>query len=486
MENPFNLFLKWTKYIAFILIITIGCKNHNPADNALAGFEKAYFMGDFEKAGLISDSLRRVITDEKLLWRIDSLLEMARRFKIDFSLDRQEIRKRLSDLGIEPDESTWAKYEERNWLEWMMIDGEKRYFNRAAGNLKRILDHQKRLNDTTYRKEPEEFDRFRIDHIRDILKAAKNQGDLVCRKDMLLDYRVTVQPEMVPSGETIRCWLPFSRVHHPAQILRKLISTDPIQYYLSPGDALHRTIYFERPASETEPAIFNTVMEISTFARYYNLRGMEIKPYRKESALYKKFTAEQYPHIRFTPGIRKLSAEIVGDEKNPYEIVRKIYYWIDHNIPWTGALEYCLMPFIPGYVLENMRGDCGMVTLLFMTLARYNRIPVRWQSGWMLHPGEVNLHDWCEVYYEDIGWVPLDMSFGLMPSDNISEREFYITGIDSYRFIVNDDIGAELIPSKKHFRSEPWDFQRGEVEWEGGNLYFNQWKYKMEVKYQNN
>jgi hypothetical protein len=49
--------------------------------------------------------------------------------------------------------------------------------------------------------------------------------------------------------------------------------------------------------------------------------------------------------------------------------------------------------------------------------------------------------------------------------------------------IVNDDIGAPLIPAKKFFRSEPWDFQRGELEWQGGNLYFDQWRYKMEVEY---
>ena len=226
-----------------------------------------------------------------------------------------------------------------------------------------------------------------------------------------------------------------------------------------------------------------TAIKIKSFAQYFNLREMDILPYNKQSALYRLFTSEQPPHIIFSERIRNLSEEIVGDAAKPDEIVRRIYYWIDKNIPWAGALEYSLMPNMPEYVLDNMRGDCGMVTLLFMTLARHNGIPVRWQSGWMLHPGEVNLHDWCEVYYEGVGWVPLDMSFGLMPSDNLQEREFYISGIDAYRLIVNDDIGVPLIPPKKFFRSEPWDFQRGELEWQGGNLYFDHWRYKMEVEY---
>jgi transglutaminase-like putative cysteine protease len=124
-----------------------------------------------------------------------------------------------------------------------------------------------------------------------------------------------------------------------------------------------------------------------------------------------------------------------------------------------------------------------MQTLLFMTMARYQKIPVKWQSGWMMHPDEVNLHDWCEVWYEGIGWVPLDMSFNLQNSTDLREKEFYISGIDAYRLIVNDAIGSRFIPNKTFPRSEPYDFQRGEVEWRGGNLYFDKWNYQINVEY---
>ena len=38
---------------------------------------------------------------------------------------------------------------------------------------------------------------------------------------------------------------------------------------------------------------------------------------------------------------------------------------------------------------------------------------------------------------------------------------------------------------KKYPRSETVDFQRGDVEWEGGNLYFPQWSYHMDIDYLN-
>jgi transglutaminase-like putative cysteine protease len=133
--------------------------------------------------------------------------------------------------------------------------------------------------------------------------------------------------------------------------------------------------------------------------------------------LYKTHTSERSPHIVFSEEIESLAKEITHGISSPAEKVKAIYYWINQNIPWASALEYSTFESIPEYVLKYRKGDCGMQTLLFMSLARVSGIPCKWQSGWMLHPGEVNLHDWCEVYYEGVGWVPLDQSFGLQDSE---------------------------------------------------------------------
>jgi hypothetical protein len=206
-------------------------------------------------------------------------------------------------------------------------------------------------------------------------------------------------------------------------------------------------------------------------------------PYKTSSALYRKYTAEKPPHIVFSSEIRHLADSIVGNITEPTEIVRKLYTWINRNVIWSGALEYSTMANIPRYVLMNRKGDCGMQTLLFMSMARYKGIPVKWQSGWMMHPNEVNLHDWSEVYYEGIGWVPVDVSFGLQQSENKRIHDFCISGIDACRLIINDAISSPFLPPKQFMRSEPVDFQRGEVESTHGNLYFDQWKYSMQVEY---
>lgn len=172
-----------------------------------------------------------------------------------------------------------------------------------------------------------------------------------------------------------------------------------------------------------------------------------------------------------------MSSEIVGNEKNPYLIAKKIFAWIDNYAPWASSREYSTIRNIPMYCYENKHGDCGIQTLLFMTLARMNGIPTRWQSGWT----PTSMHDWCQMYIEPYGWVPVDQSSGLQKSDNENIKWFYLGNTDNKRLIVNDEFSAPLYPAKVHPRSETVDFQRGEAEWRGGNLYFNQWNYDFKI-----
>lgn len=416
--------------------------------------------------------------DLSLYIHFDSLKQTAQRIYHDFKIGEDEIDEKLRQKGIDPvNRELWEK---KGWLEYKIIDGKKRYFNRAAGNLVLRLRQQ---SDSIH---PEmssikRFDVFREGDAGSTISAIE-KGQMLKPLHFSIQYTLTVKADAVPAGETVRCWLPWPKEHHATQFDVKLIETNLQEYSIAPDSFVHRTLYAEKKAKAGEPVVFSYVVSFKTYPRWFNPEQMKPLRYNKKSKLYQQFTRQEAPHIVFNDDIKKLADEIVGNEKNPLQIVQKIYRYISDNIIWSGAQEYCLMEQIPEYVIRNRKGDCGMQTFLFMSLARYKGIPVRWQSGFMLHPAEENLHDWCEVYYEGVGWVPLDMSFQLLPSEDKKIRNFYVTGLDAYRWIVNDGIAGEFYPKKQYFRSEPFDFQRGEVEWNGGNLYFDQWDYEFEVE----
>lgn len=472
------------KVVLFIMvIICTSCMNNDNCMRLLRRLESEFKSGHFQRLEIISDSINKLCRETYYQSKADSLLQIARRIRLDFSVPEdvisRQIRDRFGDIPLEEIRS----WEAKNWLEGRIIDGEKRYFNRAFSNLLLIRDfrHNRSVRDSSEARDPEIIQRKR--HTNEIIKKSTWPPDPVIPVRLGVSYKITVLPGSVPAGETVRCWMPYPRENHSRQREVKLLSASHSDFIISPDTSVHRTIYMEGKASDDQPLVFSVSYSFISAGQYFDPDFMKPLPYDRESKLYKKYTSEEPPHICFTEKVKNIADSIAGSESDPFVILRKYYRWFTQNIPWTGALEYSIIPVIPEYVLDNGRGDCGMQTFLLMSMLRYKGIPVRWQSGWKLPPGAKNLHDWCEVYIEGVGWIPVDISYSLQYSENSKLREFYISGIDSYRLIVNDGVNGTLVPAKRFLRSEPYDFQRGEVEWSGGNLYFDKWDYEMIIEY---
>src|ERR1043165_1986496 len=167
---------------------------------------------------------------------------------------------------------------------------------------------------------------------------------------------------------------------------------------------------------------------------------------------------------------------------------KKFYDWIADHIQYSYAIEYSTIPNISDYCRSRGYGDCGQEALLFITLCRLNGIPAHWQTGWDTFPNAKTIHDWCEIYLEPYGWIPVDpyksiwatrYAVTLTPEQKIEVRDFYFGGLDRYRIAANSDHNQPLTPAKDSFRSDDVDFQRGELECDGRNIYFDAYSYSL-------
>ena len=471
--------------LSALLLTTIsGCISESTSSKIILA-ENLLKNGELTEAKKVAAELLK-LSDLSLKERAkaDSIIEICYRIKRDFTLSERDVLKSLAKYNPKADTKDLLRLEKEHKIDFLVSDGKKSYFKNSVRNVILLDSGYARLRVEKEGTLTDSLSIFRIAQSKEVLKNTEFAGRPANPVRMKLRYTISVAADAIPAGDTIRCWMPFPREQNQRQQNIHLLWTEPVANLLSPVTNLQRSLYLEKIAAGNQPTIFKAELEYTSYAQTFQLTPEMIRPYQKESNLYKQFTAERAPQIIFNKNIKYLAKSILENESNPLLQVRKIYKWINDSVTWASALEYSIIPDIPGFVMEQRHGDCGMQTLLFMTLARSVGIPVKWQSGWMLHPGEVNLHDWCEVWYEDIGWVPLDQSFGLQNSPDEAIRNFYITGIDAYRLIVNDDFSQPLSPSKKFRRSEPYDFQRGEVEWKGGNLYFDKWSWHMDVTYQ--
>ncbi|HZV35599.1 MAG TPA: hypothetical protein VFB72_13580, partial [Verrucomicrobiae bacterium] len=89
------------------------------------------------------------------------------------------------------------------------------------------------------------------------------------------------------------------------------------------------------------------------------------------------------------------------------------------------------------------------------------------------------------------GWMPVDPYMGnyamryittLKPEEKIEIRDFYFGGLDQYRMAANSDHSQKLHPPKDSMRSDDVDFQRGELECNGTNIYFDKFSWALHYK----
>ena len=474
--------MKRLSVLLFAAMAAISCKVQQNTDTSI---EKAIAEGNYTSA---EQMIKHKIAEEELtpaqLWELEAKVQTMHRTRQEFTADDTTVIAYIKNVIPDVTPQQIAHWESTGALECMTIDGEKKYFWGAARNLFRIDKEAKAHWDNKNGIAPNDLHIFMTSHIPPVMAQTKQHQieHLSKPQKMRITYTITVKPNEVPEGETIRVWMPFPRENKKSKNIN-LLSTTNENYIISPNSYAHKSIYMESPAVKDSTMQFGYQLELETSDHWFNFGPDDVKPYNTESELYKKYTAQRNTHVIFTPQLKQITDSLIAGETNPYNKTIRIFDYIAENIPWASAREYATFENIPEYVLKNKHGDCGQVGLTFIAMARYAGIPAKWQSGFMLHPGQGGMHDWSEVYFEGIGWVPVDASFGFVPSQDNKTRHFYMGGIDSHRYYVNEDYSSQFFPAKNHLRSEPVDFQRGEVEWKAENLYFGRWKWKIDVEY---
>jgi transglutaminase-like putative cysteine protease len=470
---------KWpAAFLALLLFFSCNSGEKEPGPSAI---KDLMAKGNFEEAErmiLHYAASTCLSAEEKIswVWEVDRMHRIALDFNKTETEALEYIRQYFSDVTPQQ----MRAWEESGALECMVINGKKRYFSRAFRNLFRIDSLSRARYEEVNGPSMDLKASLLLEHLPKVAELTEKTGTVrVEPRTYTITYTLTVPANTVPHGEILRAWMPLPRTDIPRQKGFRLLSASEPQYIISPDSYIHKSIYMEKPAIKDQDAVFEYTFTYTALAEYHHMDyHKDVLPYDTLSPVWVEYTKQVLPHIITTGSVAELAKKIAGSETNPFMQLQQIFSYISLNYPWAGAREYSTIESIPLYVLENGHGDCGQVSLLFISMCRSLGIPARWESGWMLHPGEVNLHDWAEAYLEGIGWIPVDQSFGLQPGPL---PLFYSSGMDSYRMAVNSGIGGAFFPAKTYSRSETVDFQRGEVEWRGGNLYFDSWQYRLQV-----
>ena len=415
-------------------------------------------------------------------------LDRLDRIRKDYKLTKEALFKELKDSVKDVTAEEFERWIAEGRFDVREIDGEPRFMNSSVSNL--YFRYAELESRRLKPKHPEEFEKALLAACQAI-----QQATLAEKKPYVLPKRfhntmtVKVKADAAPAGQTIRAWLPIPR-HYPFQTDFQLRSASPATSEINSRESVIRAAYLEKSARKGKPTEFKLEYDYTAWGVKFDVKPQDVRRCDPNDPALAPFLREG-PHVVFTPEIRALSAEIIGAETNDFRKAKKCYDWIADQIKYSFATEYSTIRNISDYCLAKRYGDCGQEALLFITLCRLNGIPARWQSGWNTFPGGRTIHDWTEIYLAPYGWMPVDPYMGiwamryartLTPEQQRQVRDFYFGGLDQWRMIANGDHSQELSPPKRGLRSDTVDFQRGELESDGRNIYFDKFSYDLEVK----
>src|SRR5664280_2403397 len=203
-----------------LLILLSGCGNASDFSQVLEDLKENFDFGNLSTVIQISDSLNKIKGEnKKVVHTADSMKQIAERINIDFSLTEDQIVKQIEKLSGPISSVEKSAWEKEGWLEFRMIDGEKKYFKRAASNLMLIkkFHEQKEKSQSETWKDPAMI--FRLNHTGEVLKSSDSQSRPVVPVKMNISYTITIHPDVVQEGDKIRCWLPWPKEGLPSCLL---------------------------------------------------------------------------------------------------------------------------------------------------------------------------------------------------------------------------------------------------------------------------
>ncbi|HEB83903.1 MAG TPA: transglutaminase domain-containing protein, partial [Bacteroidetes bacterium] len=193
----------------------------------------------------------------------------------------------------------------------------------------------------------------------------------------------------------------------------------PVRFTPEPLEILHDRwrqpvahFHFENPPlAERLQIRMETTAELSTARRLiypHEVGTLDDIP----ADVRKTYLVDEDKYRIHDPLIEKAAKEAVGEETNPYWMMRNIHKYIRERLHYELAGGWNVAP----RVLARGSGSCSEYTFLFISLCRAAGIPARYVGAVVVRGDEAStdqyFHRWSQVYLPGYGWVNVDPQGG--------------------------------------------------------------------------
>lgn len=204
-------------------------------------------------------------------------------------------------------------------------------------------------------------------------------------------------------------------------------------------------------------------IQVTTKFKSYNVRYFlypemvgQLKDIPKD--IKDKYLTDNEKYQINNPIIQDTVKKVVGNEKNPYWILRKLHQFLIGHLHYIMDGAWDTAPT----VIKNGHGSCSEYSFVFISLCKAAGLPTRyvgstWDRKELAYMDDV-YHRWVEVYIPNYGWVPTDPTHG--DRDNPRDQAFPIGLVRNAALITTESGGGSetmgwTYNSNESFVTEP-------------------------------
>jgi Transglutaminase-like superfamily len=255
-------------------------------------------------------------------------------------------------------------------------------------------------------------------------------------------YAFTVKN--IPPGEKVRVWFPAAHSDQ-FQEVKVVSATGDLSLKKTREAKFRNEIYYAETSKARKPELhFEVVYDVVRHERL--ILGRQI-PRLEAASLNEKERDEFLAPDKLVPvsGLpAELAAKATEGEATPLAKARAIYDYVFANMRYdksgTGWGHGDVL-----YACSAKHGNCTDFHSLFISMARSQRIPARFEIGFPLPIGRAagdiaGYHCWADFFDPGHGWVPVDISEAWQ---NPVKKNYFFGALDENR--VQFSMGRDLV-----------------------------------------
>lgn len=239
------------------------------------------------------------------------------------------------------------------------------------------------------------------------------QYDLYQQLSSLEDTSQAVQIEAINANKKY--------LYTPYGTTQKTISTNTISkdLNLNAGGLFGKQNYSFKEESSFSPS------ELTLGQDWLNNPNKKQQKYLNNEAVYRQFVYEQYTKVNkhYKASLKTLLEQQDFENTGLYSICQHIRECMSKNLSYSDQIESNGEDVLLDFLQQKQSGNDVLYASLATLAFRYYQIPARYVEGYYVKTsdiddqGEASLtsksaHAWVEVYFDGMGWLPIDMTPG--------------------------------------------------------------------------